>query len=121
MNKLTSLSVLIFLSLTACDLCAGEGCDDEPEGCAALNASGCEADPRCTEILGLPLEGESAEDWCKPSDPLPEYVGCADADDGCDEAMTLALDEEGQAWEFANSCVPQDWEEVPWVELATCE
>lgn len=121
MNKLASLSVLILLSLTACDLCAGEGCDDEPDGCAALNSAGCEADPRCTEILAVPLVGDNADEWCKPSDSISEFVACTDADDGCDDVMVLALDEQDQGWEFTSSCLPADWEEVPWIDLATCE
>ena len=53
------VSLWVFLSLTACDLCAGEGCEDAPDGCAALNADGCEVDPRCTELLAQPLLGEA--------------------------------------------------------------
>ena len=115
------VSLWVFLSLTACDLCAGEGCEDAPDRCAALNADGCEVDPRCTELLAQPLLGENADEWCMPANPLSEFVGCIDSGSGCDEAMTIALDEENQAWEFPSSCIPQDWEEVPWIELGTCE
>ncbi|MFT5585325.1 MAG: hypothetical protein ACI9VR_002914 [Cognaticolwellia sp.] len=121
MKMLSWVSLLGVLSLTACDLCAGEGCDEESDGCVALNADGCEVDPRCTELLAQPLVGENADDWCTPANLLNEFVGCIDSDEVCDDAMTIALDEEDQAWEFPNSCIPEDWEEVPWFELSTCE
>lgn len=121
MRKLSSVLVLVSLSLTGCELCAGEGCDGDAQGCASFTAAGCEGDPRCTEILAVPIVGETAEDWCLPNDPLAEYVGCMDAGEGCDDVMSIAVDGEGQAWEFPSSCVPQDWEEAAWTELATCE
>lgn len=121
MRKLSSLLVLVSLGLTGCELCAGEGCDGDAQGCASFNQSGCEGDPRCTGILASPIVGEEPETWCLPSDPLLEYVGCMDVDEGCDDAMTIAVDLEDQAWEFTSSCTPEGWEEAAWTELPTCE
>lgn len=118
------LAMLLGL-LTACEVCVAEGCNGDLEGCAALSATGCEADPRCTEILAKPLNelaGSDSDgvDYCLDDSAVFEYVGCRDADLGCTEEPTIATDGDGFGWYLDEDCLPSDWDQESWETLDAC-
>ncbi len=42
----------------------------------------------------------------------PEQVGCMEPDQACGDAITFAIDPQGQGWWFADTCIPDGWREA---------
>jgi hypothetical protein len=66
-----------------------------------LGAGGCDEDVACGQAV-------NAQPYDKAAVCLgaSAWVGCVPRDEGCDDALTYAVDESGQCYQFSNSCVP---------------
>jgi hypothetical protein len=75
-------------------ICGESACDY----CYDLDEAGCEGDALCTSGFGSPIDLERS---CIESS---RFAVCRPAGTGCDGALTVALDDEGQCWFFSGIC-----------------
>jgi hypothetical protein len=89
--------------------------------CAALSVSACKLDRDCRVLGGAQI---IVEQQC-----IGEHseLGCQAENKGCDDAMTVARDAQGDAWLFGSTCIPASLEYVSpsppysdWVNWPAC-
>ncbi len=84
----------------------------ENPSCDGVDADSCE-DEGCGTITGTPAPENPATE--------PTALGCLEPDTGCDDAITCALDGDGECWRFSNGCTPAGFEQVTCFQAACCE
>lgn len=100
----------MWITLVCSGLMACGGDDDDtgthttpPVACSTLDEGTCASTAGCAPI-------EAEPDCIEPSAGR-EFVGCQDADTGCDDVLTSAGPSgvDGVCWQFTNSCIPDGW------------
>ena len=77
-------------------------------GCAALTEAQCGKTPSCQ-----PIFASTAASACSGGKPVAFYQGCGNANQGCGDALTCAIDPKtDKKWVFSSTCVAEGYKVV---------
>jgi hypothetical protein len=65
-------------------------------------------EPTPTACTGSTIQG-MRDDPAHHCAAAPVAVGCGPADQACGDAITYAVDPDGNGWWFADTCIPDGW------------